>query len=99
MLYYAYGALATDRYPPLPRPPRRARLPHALGCGVPGETVPWSRPAKWWLRASASTLILAFLLGGLKVPWTSGGFIALLALFAWVSLAARGATRAVCSTW
>jgi hypothetical protein len=45
---------------------------------------------KWWLLAVPHYLILGFLLGGLKVPWASGGLIALLAIFAGVSLAATG---------
>jgi hypothetical protein len=87
--YYAYGTLATDRYPPftladVPDYPTHwdVAYPEKLSRGLV--------LVKWWLLAVPHHLILAFLLGGLKVPWTSGGLIALLALFAGVSLAATG---------
>jgi hypothetical protein len=89
VVYYGYGALATDRYPPftladVPDYPTHwdVAYPEKLSRGLV--------LVKWWLLGVPHYLILAFLLGGLKVPWTSGGFIALLALFAGVSLAARG---------
>lgn len=87
--YYAYGALGTDRYPPftladVPDYPTHwdVTYPEQLSRGLV--------LVKWWLLAVPHYLVLGFLLGGLKVPWASGGLIALLALFAGVSLAATG---------
>ncbi|MFF4054883.1 DUF4389 domain-containing protein [Streptomyces sp. NPDC001668] len=87
--YYAYGALGTDRYPPftladVPDYPAHwdVAYPEQLSRGLV--------LVKWWLLAVPHHLILAFLLGGLKVPWASAGLIALLAIFAGVSPAATG---------
>ncbi|MFE9605999.1 DUF4389 domain-containing protein [Streptomyces hokutonensis] len=87
--YYAYGALATDRYPPftladVPDYPAHwdVAYPEQLSRGLV--------LVKWWLLAVPHYLVLGFLLGGLKLPWASGGLIALLAIFAGVSLAATG---------
>jgi hypothetical protein len=87
--YYACGALGTDRYPPftladVPDYPTHwdVAYPEQLSRGLV--------LVKWWLLAVPHYLILGFLLGGLKVPWASGGLIALLAVFAGVSLATTG---------
>ncbi|MEV0912540.1 DUF4389 domain-containing protein [Streptomyces hokutonensis] len=87
--YYAYGALGTDRYPPftladVPDYPTHWDVvyPEQLSRGLV--------LVKWWILAVPHYLVLGFLLGGLKLPWASGGLIALLAVFAGVSLAATG---------
>ncbi|MFJ3306702.1 DUF4389 domain-containing protein [Streptomyces sp. NPDC086549] len=87
--YYTYGVLGTDRYPPFTL------------ADVPDYPAHWELPypehlsrrlvlVKWWLLALPHYLILAFLLGGVRVPWAAGGLIGLLALFAGVALAAKG---------
>ncbi|MFJ9898359.1 DUF4389 domain-containing protein [Streptomyces sp. NPDC091280] len=87
--YYACGALATDRYPPftladVPDYPTHwdVTYPEQLSRGLV--------LVKWWLLVLPHYLVLAFLLGGIKLPLASGGLVGLLALFAGVSLAATG---------
>jgi uncharacterized protein DUF4389 len=87
--YYSYGALGTDRYPPftladVPDYPARWELPY------PEHLSRGLVLVKWWLLALPHYLILAFLLGGVRVPWAAGGLIGLLALFAGVALAVTG---------
>ncbi|MEV0183445.1 DUF4389 domain-containing protein [Streptomyces sp. NPDC050625] len=87
--YYAYGALGTDRYPPftladVPDYPARWDLPY------PEHLSRGLVLVKWWLLALPHYLILAFLLGGIRIPWAAGGLIGLLALFAGVALAVTG---------
>ncbi|MFF4546776.1 DUF4389 domain-containing protein [Streptomyces sp. NPDC001435] len=87
--YYACGALGTDRYPPftladVPDYPARWDLPY------PEHLSRGLVLVKWWLLALPHYLILAFLLGGVRVPWAAGGLIGLLALFAGVALAVTG---------
>ncbi|MBD0842086.1 MULTISPECIES: DUF4389 domain-containing protein [unclassified Streptomyces] len=87
--YYAYGALGTDRYPPftladVPDYPTRWDIayPEELSRGLV--------LVKWWLLAIPHYLVLAFLLGGGRVAWFSGGLIGLLTLFAGIALAFTG---------
>ncbi|WP_326719068.1 MULTISPECIES: DUF4389 domain-containing protein [unclassified Streptomyces] len=87
--YYAYGALGTDRYPPftladVPDYPAHWEVayPQQLSRGLV--------LVKWWLLAIPHYLVLCFLLGGIRVPWASGGLIGLLTLFAGIALAATG---------
>ncbi|WP_199547217.1 DUF4389 domain-containing protein [Streptomyces sp. N35] len=87
--YYAYGALATDRYPPftladVPDYPAHWEL------GYPERLSRGNVLVKWWLLAVPHYLVLGFLLGGVRVPWVAGGLIGLLALFAGISLAFTG---------
>ncbi len=99
--YYAYGALATDRYPPFSlreRPDYPAHLhvdyPEHLSCGLV--------LVKWWLLAIPHYLVIGFFLGGGlyvanettstdSAPWLwGGGLIGLLALVAAVVLLFTG---------
>ncbi|MFF1680077.1 DUF4389 domain-containing protein [Streptomyces sp. NPDC058256] len=87
--YYAYGALGTDRYPPftladVPDYPAHWEVtyPQQLSRGLV--------LVKWWLLAIPHYLVLCFLLGGIRVPWASGGLIGLLTLFVGIALAATG---------
>jgi hypothetical protein len=87
--YYAYGALATDRYPPftlsdVPDYPTHfdVAYPEQLSRGLV--------LVKWWLLAIPHYLVLGFLLGGYRTSWLASGLIGLLVLFAGVALAATG---------
>ena len=82
--YYAYGALATDRYPPFtldedPNFPAHLEIsyPDHLSRGLPFVK---------WLLALPHLLIVAFLVGGSWVAWqglhVTGGVISLLAFVA-----------------
>ncbi|MBW5484226.1 DUF4389 domain-containing protein [Streptomyces bambusae] len=85
--YYAYGALATDRYPPFslgPAPDYPARLdiayPERLSRGLV--------LVKWWLLAIPHYLVLGFFNGSARYGYYySIGLITLLALFGAVALA------------
>ncbi|MHC5906767.1 DUF4389 domain-containing protein [Streptomyces sp. S6] len=87
--YYTSSALGTDRYPPftladVPDYPARLEVtyPKRLSRGLV--------LVKWWLLALPHYLVLAFLCGGLRVVWTSGGLISVLVLFAGVALLFTG---------
>lgn len=86
--YYAYGALATDRYPPFtladdPDYPARLTVsyPDRLSRGLV--------LVKWWLLALPHYLVIGFFLGGVRLGMWSGGLIAVLVLIAAVVLAVR----------
>ncbi len=87
--YYAYGTLGTDRYPPftLADVPD---YPTHWDVAYPEELSRGLVLVKWWLLAIPHYLVLAFLLGGARVIWFSGGLIGLLTLFAGIALAATG---------
>ncbi|MFI1395825.1 DUF4389 domain-containing protein [Streptomyces sp. NPDC020681] len=79
--YYAYGALATDRYPPFslgeePGYPARLHIayPERLSRGLV--------LVKWWLLAIPHYIVLGFFMGGYHSGWWSGGLIALFAIVA-----------------
>ncbi|MFF9868897.1 DUF4389 domain-containing protein [Streptomyces sp. NPDC013953] len=86
--YYAYGALATDRYPPFSladAPDYPARLTIAYPDRLSRGLV----LVKWWLLAIPHYVVIGFFLGGVRVGLWSGGLIAVLALIAAVVLAVR----------
>ncbi|WP_031077880.1 DUF4389 domain-containing protein [Streptomyces sp. NRRL S-118] len=86
--YYAYGALATDRYPPFSladAPDYPARLTIAYPDRLSRGLV----LVKWWLLAIPHYVVIGFFLGGVRVGLWSGGLIAVLALIAAVVLAFR----------
>lgn len=85
--YYAYGVLATDRYPPFtladdPHYPVRLNIeyPERLSRGLV--------LVKWWLLVIPHLLILAAVAGGVGAH--TGGLVGLLALFAGVALLFTG---------
>ena len=95
--YYAYGALATDRYPPftlaeVPDYPTHLEIdyPQHLSRGLV--------LVKWWLLAIPHYLILAFIVGGSRWVFEdnrwqyvdSGGLVGLLAFIAAVVLLFTG---------
>ncbi|MFF8378438.1 DUF4389 domain-containing protein [Streptomyces sp. NPDC015661] len=84
--YYAYGALGTDRYPPFSlgaEPGYPARLDIAYPERLSRSLV----LVKWWLLAVPHYLVLAFLSGGMRAGWWSGGLITLLTVIAGFALA------------
>ncbi|MCB5179311.1 DUF4389 domain-containing protein [Streptomyces antimicrobicus] len=86
--YYAYGALATDRYPPFslgPVPDYPARLEVAY----PERLSRWLVLVKWWLLAIPQYLVIGVFTGSHR-RMCGGGLITLLALFAVVALAFTG---------
>lgn len=87
--YYAYGALATDRYPPftlreVPDYPAHLEItyPPRLSRGLV--------LIKWWLLALPQYLVIGLFIGGGWAMGRYGGLVGLLALFAGVTLAATG---------
>jgi len=97
--YYAYGALATDRYPPftLNDVPD---YPATLNVAYPEHLSRGLVLVKWWLLAIPHYLVVAFFVGGgTYVVWqsgeaetypASGGLIGLLVLIAAVVLLFTG---------
>ena len=82
--YYAYGALATDRYPPftLAEVPN---YPAHLEIAYPTRLSRGLVLVKWWLLALPHYLVIALFTGGVVVGlwrYPFGGLIGLLALFA-----------------
>jgi len=87
--YYAYGALATDRYPPFslrddPAYPARLQVeyPQRLSRGLV--------LVKWWLLAIPHYLVVGLFVGGTYVAWHGGGLIDVLVLIAAVIVAVTG---------
>jgi Domain of unknown function (DUF4389) len=86
--YYAYGALATDRYPPFslrddPSYPARLQVeyPERLSRGLV--------LVKWWLLAIPHYLVVGLFVGGTYAIW-HGGLIGILALIAVIAVAFTG---------
>jgi len=87
--YYAYGALATDRYPPFslrddPAYPARLQVeyPQRLSRGLV--------LVKWWLLAIPHYLVVGLFVGGTYAVWHGGGLIDVLVLIAAVIVAVTG---------
>ena len=87
--YYAYGALATDRYPPFslrddPGYPARLQVeyPQRLSRGLV--------LVKWWLLAIPHYLVVGLFVGGTYAVWHGGGLIDVLVLIAAVIVAVTG---------
>jgi hypothetical protein len=87
--YYAYGALATDRYPPFslrddPAYPARLQVeyPQRLSRGLV--------LVKWWLLAIPHYVVVGLFVGGTYVAWHGGGLIDILVLIAAVIVAVTG---------
>ncbi|WP_340374155.1 DUF4389 domain-containing protein [Streptomyces sp. SS7] len=83
--YYAYGALATDRYPPFSlgeEPSYPARLdvvyPERLSRGLV--------LVKWWLLAIPHYVVVGFFVGSWGYGWWNGGLVTVLAIIAAVVL-------------
>lgn len=96
--FYGYSALGTDRYPPfsLGEVPD---YPATVEVDYPGEMSRGLVLVKWWLLALPHYLVVTFFVGGggfLLWQWgdawsgPTGGLIAILALFAAVSLLFTG---------
>jgi hypothetical protein len=87
--YYAYAALATDRYPPFslrddPAYPARLQVeyPQRLSRGLV--------LVKWWLLAIPHYLVVGLFVGGTYAVWHGGGLIGVLVLIAAVVVAVTG---------
>jgi hypothetical protein len=85
VLYYSYGALGTDRYPPFtldeaPEYPARLDIEH------PGELSRGLVLVKWWLLVLPHYVVVAFMLGGFGPPLAHLGLGGVLVLFAGVAL-------------
>ncbi|MEV6719178.1 DUF4389 domain-containing protein [Lentzea sp. NPDC051208] len=96
--YYAYGALATDRYPPFSLRPE-PDYPATLDIAYPEKLSRGLVLVKWWLLAIPHYIIVGvFLGGGSYVAYqtgetvynSGGGLVGLLALFAGVALLFTG---------
>ena len=89
MQYYAYGALATDRYPPFslrddPGYPARLQVeyPQRLSRGLV--------LVKWWLLAIPHYLVVGLFVGGTYAAWHGGGLIDILVLIVAIVVAVTG---------
>ncbi len=97
--YYAYGAIATDRYPPftLADVPD---YPAHFDVDYPDHLSRGLVLVKWWLLAIPHYVIVAILVGGgtwaaqdrqrWQVAWSSGGVVGVLVLVTGVILAVTG---------
>jgi hypothetical protein len=96
VMYYAYGALGTDRYPPftLAEVPD---YPAHLEVAYPERLSRGLALVKWWLLAIPHYLIVGVFVGGAwaatrdnSYTWTGGGLISLLVVIAAVTLLVTG---------
>ena len=92
--FYAFGAFATDRYPPFSLGPDPG-YPADLAVDYPEHLSRGLALVKWWLLAIPHYLVLAILTGGFAFGWGrgnlrlagGGGLIGLLALIGVVVMA------------
>ncbi|MEU0398037.1 DUF4389 domain-containing protein [Streptomyces sp. NPDC006208] len=84
--YYAYGALATDRYPPFSLGAEPA-YPARLDIAYPERLSRGLVLVKWWLLAIPHYVVIGFFKGGCRAGWCSLGLIAVFAVIAAVVLA------------
>ena len=96
-IYYCYGALGTDRYPPFTLGPA-PDYPATLDIAYPQHLTRGLVLVKW-LLALPHYVIIAFFVGGggyaaytagTSGSWTSGGLIGLLVLIAGITLLVTG---------
>ncbi|SDH55414.1 protein of unknown function [Lentzea fradiae] len=96
--YYAYGALATDRYPPFSLG-AEPDYPATLDIAYPERLSRGLVLVKWWLLAIPHYLVVGFFLGGgsyvayqtgQTVYSSGGGLIGLVAFFAGIALLFTG---------
>ncbi len=93
VVFYSYGALGTDRYPPFTLAPV-ANYPAGFDVDYPARLSRGLVLVKWWLLAIPHYLVVALFVGGGAWGWRSGpwafawgaGLIGLLVLFAAVVL-------------
>ncbi|AVZ71220.1 DUF4389 domain-containing protein [Streptomyces lunaelactis] len=86
--YYAYGALATDRYPPFSLG-EEPGYPARLDIAYPERLSRGLVLVKWWLLAIPHYIVLAFFMGGFRSGWWGGGLIAVFTIVAAVVVAFR----------
>jgi len=87
--YYAFGAFATDRYPPFTLDEDPAYPAH-FEVEYPEHLSRGLALVKWWLLAIPHYLVLALFLGGSWAAWHWGGLIGVLSLIAAVIVLVTG---------
>ena len=87
--YYAFGAFATDRYPPFTLDDDPAYPAH-FDVEYPERLSRGLALVKWWLLAIPHYLVLALFLGGSWAAWHWGGLIGVLSLIAAVIVLVTG---------